>query len=167
MRILKLGLISLVAFSIIFYLFSLLIPSSVRISRAINIGVGKDTVSAYLADIRNWQHWNEMVRDSAEIVANSYERKRFKGRELLVTLSDVSPDSLRMVWKHDNSKEIQSGFNLVQSLSDTTVTQWYFDFHLNWYPWEKFGSIIFDQQLGPAMEKSLSNLKNQLESSPQ
>jgi hypothetical protein len=44
-------------------------------------------------------------------------------------------------------------------LSDTTVVQWYFDFRLKWYPWEKFGSIVFDQQLGPSMESSLENLR--------
>jgi hypothetical protein len=37
--------------------------------------------------------------------------------------------------------------------------QWYFDFEVNWYPWEKFGSILFDRQLGPSMERSLETLK--------
>jgi hypothetical protein len=46
------------------------------------------------------------------------------------------------------------------------VLQWYFDIKLRWYPWEKFGSIVFDKQLGPPMEKSLGNLKKLLEKNP-
>jgi hypothetical protein len=41
--------------------------------------------------------------------------------------------------------------------------QWYFDFVFRWYPWEKFSSIVYDKQLGPAMEKSLNNLKDLIE----
>ena len=41
----------------------------------------------------------------------------------------------------------------------STTVQWYFDFHLKWYPWQKFQSIVYDKQLGPEMEASLENLR--------
>jgi hypothetical protein len=53
-------------------------------------------------------------------------------------------------------------FRLIENGSVTTV-QWYFDFVFRWYPWEKFSSIVYDKQLGPAMEKSLNNLKDLIE----
>jgi len=43
--------------------------------------------------------------------------------------------------------------------------QWYFDFHLDWYPWQKFQSIIYDKQLGIPMENSLQQLKQIVETS--
>jgi hypothetical protein len=46
-----------------------------------------------------------------------------------------------------------------------TVVQWYFDFHFEWYPWQKFQSIIYDKRLGAPMENSLQQLKQNIETS--
>jgi hypothetical protein len=166
MRVIKLGIISLVVFGILFYAFSLFIPSRIRISRAINIAVQKDTLASRMADLRSWKDWNEMVNND-ENSNPKYTDRTFDGGVLSVKMVYASADSIRTVWQFRNTEPIMSGFNLVQSLSDTTVAQWYFDFNLKWYPWEKFGSIIFDQQLGPPMEKSLNNLKTTLENQSQ
>ena len=162
MRLIKLGVISLIVFGIIIFIFSLFIPSHVRISRAVNIAIPKNKVSVYVADIRNWQNWNEIV-NIQDSNSGKFDKTSYTGKKLKVNLLSVTDDSIRTSWKHGDSDSIISGFNLLQSLSDTTVAQWYFDFQLKWYPWEKFGSIIFDQQLGPSMEKSLNNLKYKLE----
>ena len=164
MRLLKLGVISIVVFSILILLLSLLFPSHVRISRAVNIYATRDSILIPLADIRKWKQWNEMTRNNT-LNEKNYSEKEFNSTELKIKLSSVSIDSVVSAWQYKDSKPIYSGFNLVQSLTDTTVVQWYFDFHLNWYPWEKFSSIIFDQQLGPSMEKSLNELKSTVETS--
>lgn len=165
MRVIKLGAISLVVFAVIVYLFSLLIPSHVRISRAMSIGKPKKDISVYISDMRSWSDWNHMIiaQDSN---SGTFEKQRYSSQNLKVDLVSANYDSVITSWRHKNSQAINSGFYLVQSLSDTTVAQWYFDFHLKWYPWEKFGSIIFDQQLGPAMERSLLDLKEAIENRP-
>ena len=164
MRLINLGLISIVVFGAMIYIFSLFIPSSVRISRAINIGLPKDTLSRYIADMRTWPHWNDMVKQQDSVLGTFAERN-YKGATLSIDILTATSDSIRARWQSGTSEPVLSGFNLVQSLSDTTVAQWYFDFQLKWYPWEKFGSIVFDQQLGPAMETSLDNLRKNLEHS--
>ncbi len=165
MRLIKLGLISVVIFSAMIYIFSLFIPSRVRISRAINIGLAKDSLSRYIGDMRSWPQWNDMVKQQDSLKGTFAERS-YTGTSLKIDVLSVTPDSIRTRWQTGASEPVFSGFNLVQSLSDTTVAQWYFDFQLKWYPWEKFGSIIFDKQLGPAMESSLDNLRKNLEHSP-
>jgi hypothetical protein len=162
MRIVKLAIISLVVFGIMIFTFSLFIPSDVRISRAINVAVPKDSLYRYIADIRTWKNWNDMLTQQDSSLGNFTENS-YAGKTMKVDLLMATPDSVRTRWQTGSSDAIKSGFNLVQSLSDTTVAQWYFDFHLQWYPWEKFGSIIFDQQLGPAMESSLRKLKDEME----
>ncbi len=127
MRVVKLGIISVIVFSIILLLFSLLIPSTVRISRAINIYAPKASIYPLVADQKNRVKWSEL---------------------------NIS-----------NNKRVQDSFHLEES-AGITVVQWYFDFKLNWYPWEKFGSITFDKQVGPVMEQSLNNLKKLVENSP-
>ena len=46
---------------------------------------------------------------------------------------------------------------------DSLTLQWYMDFHLHWYPWEKFSSLMLEKQFGPDMESGLENLKSLLE----
>lgn len=164
MRFVKLGVISIIVFSVLVILLSLLFPSHVRISRAVNIRGSRDSILIPIADMRRWKEWNEMTKNS-NLTQKNYTEKEFRSTELIVSQLSANTDSVVSEWKYKSSNTIQSGFNLVQSLTDTTVVQWYFDFHLNWYPWEKFSSIIFDQQLGPSMEKSLSELKNTIEAS--
>ncbi len=61
MRLIKLAIISFVAIFLVVFLLSLLIPSHVRVSRAINIDAPVDSVMPQLADIRNWKSWNAML----------------------------------------------------------------------------------------------------------
>lgn len=164
MRVVKLGLISIVVLFIVIFLLSLLIPSQVRISRAINITAPQDSIVHQLADLRQWQQWNELTRNP-EMTHPRYTKDAFTSDHLQVQLVSVKTDTIITVWQQQNGREIASGFTLYQA-DNTTVVQWYFDFRLKWYPWEKFGSIIFDKQLGPPMEQSLGALKKTLEKTP-
>lgn len=161
MRFVKLGLISIVALFVVIFLISLLIPSQVRVSRAININAPKDSITYYLSDLRQWQQWNTLI-NSPEMINPSYSNNTFTSDRLQVQLVEVEPDTITTSWRQGGGQEIASGFTLHTS-ANTTVVQWYFDFRLKWYPWEKFGSIIFDKQLGPPMEQSLGELKKKLE----
>jgi hypothetical protein len=164
MRFIKLALISVVGLFLIVFLMSLLIPSNVRISRAVNITAPKDSIVQQLTDLRNWQQWNKLTA-GPDVTHPSYSKDSFTSDRLQVLLQSVAADTVLTLWKQQGGREISSGFTLhVQE--NTAVVQWYFDFKLNWYPWEKFGSIIFDKQLGPPMEYSLAALKKELEMTP-
>ncbi|MBL7736984.1 MAG: hypothetical protein JNL51_16120 [Chitinophagaceae bacterium] len=146
MKLIKLGLLSVFFLSLILFLMSLLIPPVVRVSRAIDIHAPIDAIQPRLADLQEWKDWNEMAKDEMEI-----------------KILSVSRDTITVSWKNGN-RPVLSAFTLAQS-GETTVVQWYFDFRLNWYPWEKFGSIVFDKHFGTPMEKSLNNLKKKIEGS--
>jgi hypothetical protein len=163
MRFVKLGLISIVGLFLVIYLMSLLIPSHVRISRAINISAPVDSIKHNLSDLRQWQQWNILI-NTAENTNPRYSQNGFTSDQLQVLLTGAQNDTVKTAWRMEDGKgqEIGSGFTL-HTADNTTVVQWYFDFHLKWYPWEKFGSIIFDKQLGPPMEQSLGELKKKLE----
>lgn len=163
MRLIKLGIISIVVLFVVVLLLSLLIPSHVRVSRAINITAGADSVINNLADLRQWRNWNQMVNDTG-LTNAEYDVKAFRSDQLQVQQRSFKNDTVKTVWIQ-NGKEIVSVLTW-HSSGHTTVVQWYFDFYQQWYPWEKFGSIIFDKQLGPSMEKSLASLKKRLEERP-
>jgi hypothetical protein len=164
MRFVKLALISGVILFIVIFLFSLIIPSQIRISRAVDIAVPKDSLVKAVADLRQWQSWNELV-SNPDLTNKQFSENLFTSAQLKITKESQVGDTLLTTWQQKNARVLTSGF-IWMGENDKLVLQWYFDVKLNWYPWEKFGSIVFDKQLGPPMEKSLANLKKLLEGNP-
>ncbi len=160
MKFIKLALISAVVLFLLVTALASLLPSHIRISRAINIRATPQQISARLADFKSWKEWNEYVKAlaQAEVTADSIHAP-----ELSIVMKQVKPGSVETVWHQQrNGKKFPGVFNLITSQSVTTV-QWYFEFHFKWYPWEKFSSITYDKQIGPQMEASLENLRKILE----
>ena len=160
-KFLKLGIISLVLLFLLLTAMSLLIPSTVRISRAIDINAPSDSIQNYIEDLRRWSQWNEMITDTvfrdAKINATG-----IKTSDLEIARTRSDKDGILTTWRRGGRK-LESGFVIVQTTPESRVVQWYFDIHLKWYPWEKISSIVFDKQLGPPMERSLLRLKNLVE----
>lgn len=164
MRIIKLGLISLIGLSLVIFLLASLIPSEMRVSRAITIDVPIDSVAGKVKDISQWQQWNVLV-NKAELSQKAFTENRFTSAELTVALAGVDSSLVKTQWTRTGQDPISCGMNVIAA-GNRTIVQWYFDFKIKWYPWEKFGSIIFDNQLGPPMEQSLAQLKKLAEQHP-
>lgn len=162
MRMLKLFLISVVVLFLILTAFSSLLPSRVRISRAMDIADSSKIVRQKLQDLKAWVQWNEYI---IALPQKTSTHDNISSKELSVSLIDTSEELIKTKWKQQNGKTFPGFFRLINHGSVTTV-QWYFEFTIKWYPWEKFGSIIYDKQLGPPMEKSLNNLKRLIEKEP-
>lgn len=144
MRIIKLAFISLIVFSVLITLFSLFFPSTVRISKAIDINSGRDAVLQQLKDASNWKNWYPGA-DSAQLLPAI----------TVITDSSVTANSLLQ-----NGRKGITGWNIYESAVPNTVTvQWYMDFKLRWYPWEKFSGLLFEKRYGPMMERGLEKLK--------
>jgi hypothetical protein len=129
----------------------------------VNISVPKDSLRAALTDLRQWKQWNELMNNPG-LTNQQYTENSYTSDRLKVTREPSVGDTLFTSWHQGKARVLASGFTWQGN--DQLVLQWYFDIKLRWYPWEKFGSIIFDKQLGPPMEKSLGNLKKLLEKNP-
>ena len=156
MRLIKLALISLVVLFLVVFLISLLIPAHVRISRAINVDCARP--ANYVSETSTWMKWNELLKNTNDSLGLTAGNKKITGKRIEIVLTEATQDTVRTVWRNQNGKEIAGVFTF-HTAGNITVIQWYFDFYQRWYPWEKFASINFDKQWGPAMEKSLENLK--------
>jgi len=165
MRIIKLGIISIIVFSLLITGISLFFPSHVRISKAIDINSNKDTVLAQINNAANWQKWYPGA-DSMDLFM---EQGKVKGLQLdslqaVISITGSSDSSVTAATSGPGIRKVTTGWNLYPSSAPNTVTvQWYMDFHLRWYPWEKFSSLLLEKRYGPVMEKGLSNLKILLE----
>ena len=159
MRALKLFAISIVVLSLLLVALSSLLPSVIRISRAVDITVANEQLLAQLADLKQWEQWNEFVK---ALTDKKVQEKRIISKQLLVTIRQSNTTSVSTLWVQQNGKSFPATFNMISHHSVITL-QWYFEFTLKWYPWEKFSSLVYDKQLGPQMEQSLLTLKMLLE----
>jgi hypothetical protein len=166
MRVIKLGLISIVFFFLLITGISLFFPSHIRISKAINIGTGRDSLFSNIAGIQKWKNWypgfdtlpllDPMIIDGNIVAA--------KTKGISITLTTIS-DSLVVAEFRDNSGKpiMQSWKTFPHPAGDSVILQSYMDFYLRWYPWEKFSSLLFEKRYAPQIEQGLTNLKNFLE----
>ena len=164
MRIIKLGIISIIFFALLITGFSLFFPSNIRISKAIDINASKDTVLLQISNVENWKHWFPGV-DSAELII---ENGKVKGISTInkqqLIINEITDSTVLAVTKTSGLKDGESGWIFFSSSVPNTITvQWYMDFHLHWYPWEKFSSLLLEKRYGPMMEIGLGNLKKLME----
>ena len=71
------------------------------------------------------------------------------------------PDTVITLWRQE--KRSFEGQYILTENNGQTVLNWTLHFHIKLYPWEKLASMFYDKQLGPIMEKSLLNLRNEME----
>ena len=168
MRIIKLLFISAIVLFGVLTALSLLFPSRLRVSRAINIAASREKIHAAVGDLRHWEDWNTFIR-STPLTGKTYSALTSgKGAflhsdQLALTLTSTAPDSVTLDWRLSNGKHFVGGYNILQTGSDSITVQSWFDFHFRWYPWEKLGILVYDKQFGPLMEKSLAELKQYVE----
>lgn len=164
MRLLKLAIISFFGLFLVIFLLSLLIPSKMRVSRAITIEAEKDKVTKYLYDLREWEKWNVLLNNPQQ-QSVVYSENKYSSNQMQVELLSIDSSQVLTSWKRVGQKPVIGGFGITGSGS-VTVVQGFFDFEVKWYPWEKFGSIVFDKEIGPLLEKSLDQLNKLCTSTP-
>lgn len=148
MRVIKLGIISLIAFAVLITLFSLFFPSRIRISRALDLHTGRAAVLDLIKDTASWKNWYPGA-GSASVLP------------LITAFTDSSVTATSTL---ANGRKGITGWTVYDPGYPNIVTlQWYMDFKLRWYPWEKFSGLLFEKRYGPVLEKGLENLRQKLE----
>jgi len=165
MRIFRFIIISLIVIFFITTIISLFIPSHVRIYKAIQIHASKDSVMNQISNVSNWKNWYP----GADSLKLYYEANVAKGlildeqRKRYLVLREKNDDEVIAEYLLPN-KKIPTGWLMATNTESNSVTiQWYMDFHLRWYPWEKFSSFVFERVYHPQLQQGLDNLKRFLE----
>lgn len=160
MKLIKLGLISLVAFALLITFISFFFPSHVRISRAVDIQAPKDSVWNRIKDPARWREWYP-GGDSLPVIyvyakAAGIGIKDEKG----LLLKDITDSTVTAEEFGAARSRTTSGWQCYEGYRPGTVTiQWFMDFRLRWYPWEKFSSLLLDKRFGTMMESGLEKLQ--------
>lgn len=130
---------------------SLLIPSDIRISKATNLYGPRDSVFSLIKNEKNWVLWHPMYKNVSD-----------RAQWLLINKNiAANTDSTFIVTLQQPGRPpLTSGWQLYHYQSTDSITlQWYLDFKLSWYPWEKFSSLFYEKTYGKMMEDGLANLK--------
>ena len=157
MRVIKLGLISLLVLMMIATAIGFLFPSTVVVSRAVDIKSVKSPVFELVADLNKWNLWVDGMNNSSVKV---YNKKSAKLGNTMVSVIAITDSTVVTSWVNDQSPKQESTIRLItDSAQKVTVVQWQFIQQVKWYPWEKFSSMMNDKIIGTMIEKNLQNLK--------
>ena len=163
MRVIKLAIISAVILFLVITGISLLLPSQMIISRAIDINAPVDSVYANVADLANWQKWYGGTDTSKALLsALTYgEGASMRIDNTTIVIREASRRKINTFWiRGVNNKMLPGDFTFITGNEASHVTlQWQFVLFVNWYPWEKFASIVSNRTIGSFMERSLDKLK--------
>jgi hypothetical protein len=151
-RVIKLALLSIFFLFTVVTLISLLIPSHVRISKAINIHGSTDSALALVKDTARWKQWHPafIPSDSA-----------LKFPTVQITTQSANDSEVVMQLQQANKPVVINGWKVYEHQgADSLTLQWYMDFHIKWYPWSKFGSLFYENTYGVMMQQGLENIRN-------
>lgn len=163
----KLIIASIVIFSLVILFLFALFPSDITVSRVIQIKSSPDQIHKKIADLREWYSWNDFLYDAfgankmASYAMGKIDSNYIHEVYVNIDLIKKNQDSVITLWEHE--KKYFTGNFIITGENGQSIVQWSLYFHVKWYPWEKLASMFYDKQLGPLMEKSLLNLRNQLE----
>jgi hypothetical protein len=169
MRLLKLFFISITVLFLVITGISLLIPFNVRISRATNVLATPAAVWQQVDDMHTWKDWNPFFSDVSPGKITYTDTANGKPRAMQVNGSSVrwqavNQDEHIAIMEKPGSRPILNGWKCISHAgADSTTVQWYLDFNLRWYPWEKFASLLFEQSYGLKLEQGLGNIKKRVE----
>jgi Polyketide cyclase / dehydrase and lipid transport len=167
--ILRLIIASLLVFSLIILFLFALFPSDISVSRVIQIHKPSPEVFQKISDLREWKSWNDFfydanTRNGIRVPADQEDSTQITGPYVSVDLLKAVQDTVITRWRQGNTS-FTGSFQLT-GLKGQTVVNWTLNFHISWYPWEKLASMFYERQLGPQMEKSMVNLRDELEKTP-
>ena len=161
MRIIKLAILSFIFLFLLVTIISLFIPSHIRISKAKNLSTDDYfAYTYYIGQLPKWKQWHPALKNIPENEFQVLGDSSISVRGTTIRIAERKRDELVMEMKAGNGRPIISGFKIIRhQQSDSTTLQWYMDFKLRWYPWEKFRSLFYENIYGVQMEQGLKNLK--------
>ncbi len=175
LRLIKVFFAGLLGLSIIITLFSLIIPSNVKVTRmvVVNNQIGQDSILSYIRHLKNWKLWHPVFADK-NTVANFSNISSpglpeqcdilYNGRKVNVNITGVDSNAISFVLTAPGENTIKNRITVMElPQHNGRQIQWEAVTFLNWYPWEKFYGIFIDKMTGPGYEIALNKLKDYLE----
>ncbi|HMP91849.1 MAG TPA: hypothetical protein PKD90_03205 [Phnomibacter sp.] len=162
MKYLKLMLLSIMVFYLLFWAFTFIFPRSTVISRAANMGLAADTLAkalsadtAWLTSLLAMQPQNP---PKVKLAAQPFYPNDLYNMQAAPTLK---ADTV-FFEASAAGQTVQGGFAFYPMAADSSTAQLYLVFTTPWYkPWQKMYMMMADKKYGPTLDEILKKLKAQ------
>ena len=155
MKLIKLALISALLLSVLVTAISLLFPSTVIVSRAIEVKATSEKIAFYAADLNQWSAWMSDWKQNELRLQND---TAFIGTQM-IHLESKTDSSVNYQWIATGQAPYIVKIEWFPLEKGNYVIHWTFEQHVSWYPWEKFQTLLNEKLLGGKMEMELQNLQ--------
>lgn len=160
MKYIKLIIISFVFLSVLVTGISLLFPSKVIASRAIEVNTSADKIAYFTSDLSHWNQWmSDWKQNKVELKNNT----AYIGTQT-VRFLDKTDTKVNYEWIATGQNPYLVTFEWTLLKDNTYVIHWSFEQNVKWYPWEKFQTLLNDKLLGAKMEIELQHLQEAINS---
>lgn len=157
MKLIKLGIISVIVFSLLIWGITLLFPGTTVISRVRNLPGSSQKLQQGLAQ-NAYPYHTWLVPDSGGFDVRTADIP-FYNDDLYNLEPQPNADTLFLSIRQGDKPPLQGGIGFYQLRPDSVTTQLFFVFQTPWYkPWEKMRMMMVDRQYGPQMDSALSRL---------
>ena len=131
-----------------------------------NVKSSADSVLNQINDMNKWKEWYPGFDTLVVVPLLSKDGRLVSGKlsSTVISITESNSEEIKAEFKSGNKNPVLSGWKAKSyNNSDSLTLQWYLDFKLKWYPWDKFFSLAFDKMYGMQMEEGLRNLKKNVE----
>jgi hypothetical protein len=160
MKYIKLIIISVVFLSALVTGISLLFPSKVIASRAIEVNTSADKIAYFTSDLNHWNQWMSDWKQNKVVLENN---TAYIGTQT-VRFLDKTDTKVNYEWIATGQNPYLVTFEWTLLKDSTYVIHWSFEQNVKWYPWEKFQTLLNDKLLGAKMEIELQHLQEAINS---
>ncbi|SHL63100.1 Polyketide cyclase / dehydrase and lipid transport [Chitinophaga jiangningensis] len=169
MRFVKLGIISIIVFSTLIFLGSLLLPTTAVVERTGVIQAPIDSVYAHIGDLKAWEDWNPWFKPDTSATIQFSEQTSGTGAWYTWTgtrssgkvtvLDSDTKKGIHYSMDVKNMKPVDAGIELKPTADGkATAIFWHMQTKLGMLPWWKLRGFMADKIFGPAMDKGLTTL---------
>jgi hypothetical protein len=162
MRFIKLALISVIAFYLLIWGMSAVLPKVNVMSRVINMAGDKDSIDAKISSREiPFKSWLTNNNDSIEVKT---ARTSFYENNLFNADRQPGADTIYFDMRYRDRSIVKGGLGLYQLSQDSATVQLFYVFHSSWYkPWQKMAGMINEAKYGNQMDQALQMLKREVE----
>lgn len=175
MKVLKLLLAIVAALVLAVMLFAWTLPSDVSIERKETINVPQEYAFDYLDSLKNWEDWtvwkdldSTLVYTYSESSVGKGAKQTWKGSHTdeasLVFTHIYPPNKIEFELFWGDGRTSFMGYIKTKRINDKqTEIHWVHYKDVGWNPFMRILGSMLEDAIGPKFEKSLKNLKKQLE----
>lgn len=168
MRAVKLFLFVSAALFVVITLFSLLIPSTVRVSRLVVINTTQPQLIRSQTDsVTNWKNWQPYLKNGrvkiVSLSATACEIQYGEGSTVM-QIKSVDSNAVHFTIKASGENIFDNAITIRPlPIANAYQAEWVATTTMKWYPWQKFYAIFIDKITGPGYEAALNGLKEYVE----